>query len=87
MVLLRIVFIFQIEIFNFIPDLVISTDKQWFNLGTDIFYSGTVAGARRGLLHRIPSISISADYDVESSNYYKISEFIHEFVLKISHIY
>ena len=72
----------RLKFFNFIPDLVISGINNGFNLGTDIFYSGTVAGAREGLLHRIPSISLSADYDIESSNYYKISEFIHEFVIK-----
>ena len=72
----------RLKFFNFNPDLVISGINNGFNLGTDIFYSGTVAGAREGLLHRIPSISLSADYDIESSNYYKISEFIHEFVSK-----
>ena len=72
----------RLECFNFKPDLVISGINNGFNLGTDIFYSGTVAGAREGLLHRIPSISLSADYDVESSNYYKISKFVHEFIVK-----
>ena len=72
----------RLEFFNFKPDLVISGINNGFNLGTDIFYSGTVAGAREGLLHRIPSISLSADYDVESINYYKISKFIHEFIVK-----
>ena len=67
--------------------MVISGINNGFNLGTDIFYSGTVAGAREGLLHRIPSLSLSADYDVESSNYYEISEFIHEFIEKNQKIF
>ena len=70
------------EFFNFNPDLVISGINNGFNLGTDIFYSGTVAGAREGLLHRIPSISLSTDYNVKLSNHYKISKFIHEFIVK-----
>ena len=36
----------RLEFFNFKPDLVISGINNGFNLGTDIFYSGTVAGAR-----------------------------------------
>jgi 5'-nucleotidase len=72
----------RLEFFDFKPDLVISGINNGFNLGTDVFYSGTVAGAREGLLHRIPSLALSADYNVESTNYHKICEFIHKFIEK-----
>ena len=77
----------RLEFFNFKPDLVISGINNGFNLGTDIFYSGTVAGAREGLLHRIPAISLSTDYGVESSNYFEISEFINKFIAKNQQIF
>lgn len=41
------------------PDLVVSGINHGYNLGTDIFYSGTVAAAREGALRGIPSIAFS----------------------------
>jgi 5'-nucleotidase len=41
------------------PDLVLSGINSGANLGTDILYSGTAAGARQGSLLGIPSISLS----------------------------
>ncbi len=41
------------------PDLVVSGINRGGNLGQDIFYSGTVAGAREASFHKIPSIAIS----------------------------
>ncbi len=41
------------------PDLVVSGINHGFNLGTDIFYSGTVAAAREGALRGIPAIAFS----------------------------
>ena len=41
------------------PDLVVSGINKGSNMGEDITYSGTVAGAMEGTLHNIPSISIS----------------------------
>lgn len=43
------------------PDLVVSGMNHGLNLGSDIFYSGTVAAAREGALRGIPSIALSAD--------------------------
>jgi 5'-nucleotidase len=43
------------------PDLIISGINRGFNMGTDIIYSGTVAAAREGVLHGIPSIAVSAE--------------------------
>lgn len=46
------------------PDLVISGINQGPNLGTDVFYSGTVAAAMEGVLAGIPAIAASlVSYD------------------------
>lgn len=42
-------------------DLVVSGINQGPNMGEDIFYSGTVAGAREGALNGIFSIAVSMD--------------------------
>lgn len=44
------------------PDLVISGINHGYNLGSDLFYSGTVAGAVEGALRDVPSIAISAEW-------------------------
>lgn len=41
------------------PDLVISGINHGYNLGSDIFYSGTVAGAVEGALRGVPAIAVS----------------------------
>jgi 5'-nucleotidase len=41
------------------PDLVVSGINKGYNLGDDITYSGTVAGALEGSLLGIPSIAVS----------------------------
>jgi 5'-nucleotidase len=47
------------------PDLVVSGLNHGANLGTDVFYSGTVAAAREGSLrgHRALAVSASRDAD------------------------
>lgn len=42
-----------------LPDLVVSGINRGANLGDDIHYSGTVAGAMEGILYGIPSIAVS----------------------------
>lgn len=51
------------------PDLVISGINVGLNLGKDIYYSGTVSGAREGVILGVPGIAISYD------NYYNPSDF------------
>ena len=57
------------QVFNGqLPDLVVSGINKGWNLGDDITYSGTVAGALEGALLGIPSIAVSlratrGDYD------------------------
>lgn len=41
------------------PDLVVSGINRGANLGEDIFYSGTVGGAREGTFFGIPSLAFS----------------------------
>lgn len=43
-------------------DLVLSGINDGPNLGTDILYSGTVAGATEASIFRVPSIAISTDF-------------------------
>ena len=52
------------------PDLVVSGINRGANLGDDIFYSGTVGGAREGTFFGVPSVAVSlasrgeSDYSV-----------------------
>jgi 5'-nucleotidase len=43
-------------------DLVVSGINDGPNLGTDIIYSGTLAGASEGIICGIPSIAVSSDF-------------------------
>lgn len=47
------------HLFDARPDLVVSGINKGWNLGDDVTYSGTVAGALEGILLGIPSIAIS----------------------------
>jgi 5'-nucleotidase len=56
------------QVFNALPDLVVSGINKGWNLGDDVTYSGTVAGALEGALLGVPSIAVSlkatrAEYD------------------------
>lgn len=42
------------------PDLIVSGINTGYNLGDDVTYSGTVAGALEGILLGIPGIAVSA---------------------------
>jgi 5'-nucleotidase len=41
------------------PDLVVSGINRGANLGEDVFYSGTIGGAREGTFFGVPSIAVS----------------------------
>lgn len=47
------------QVFKGLPDLVVSGINKGWNLGDDVTYSGTVAGALEGALLGIPGIAIS----------------------------
>jgi 5'-nucleotidase len=46
-----------------LPDLIVSGINRGVNIGDDVTYSGTVAGALEGTLLHIPSIAFSVDID------------------------
>ena len=67
------------------PDLVISGINLGPNLGDDVHYSGTVAGAMEGLLNGIPSVAISlADWD--NANWQAATDFLQMFAPQIPHL-
>ena len=43
------------------PALVVSGINNGYNLGSDVFYSGTVAGAVEGALRGVPAIAVSLE--------------------------
>jgi 5'-nucleotidase len=47
------------------PSAIVSGINRGFNLGNDIYYSGTVAAAREGALLNIPSLAASMDFHFE----------------------
>jgi 5'-nucleotidase len=49
------------QIFKGAPDLVVSGINKGYNLGDDVTYSGTVAGALEGALLGIPGIAVSLE--------------------------
>ncbi len=58
------------HVFQGMPDLVVSGINTGWNIGDDVTYSGTVAGALEGALLGIPSIAVSlsrtrSDYDFQ----------------------
>jgi len=44
-----------------LPDIIVSGINKGYNLGDDVTYSGTVAGALEGALLGVPSIAVSLD--------------------------
>lgn len=69
----------QGKILPFQPDLIIAGINNGPNLGTDVFYSGTVAAAMEGVLLGIPSIAVSlASYGCQ--NYLPSANFIKSFL-------
>ncbi|MDE5655235.1 MAG: 5'/3'-nucleotidase SurE [Clostridia bacterium] len=51
------------------PDLIISGINKGYNLGTDIFYSGTVNSALEGAVHDIKSIAVSQEYTLDNFDF------------------
>ena len=67
------------------PDLLISGINRGSNMGEDITYSGTAAGAMEGVLHDIPSIAISQvmDFTDPAGDFTLAQKTIKELVSKI----
>ncbi len=67
------------------PDLLVSGINRGSNMGEDITYSGTAAGAMEGVLHDIPSIAISQvmDFTNPGGDFSLAQKTIKEIVTKI----
>lgn len=67
------------------PDLLVSGINRGSNMGEDITYSGTAAGAMEGVLHDIPSIAISQvmDFTNPDGDFFLAQKTIKELVTKI----
>lgn len=67
------------------PDLLVSGINRGSNMGEDITYSGTAAGAMEGVLHDIPSIAISQvmDFTNPDGDFTLAMKTIKKLVLKI----
>lgn len=65
-------------------DLVLSGINDGPNMGEDIFYSGTVAGAREGVLNGIFSIATSLDGFGGERHFSFPAQFITEFIQKLT---
>ena len=50
-----------VKLYQALPDLIVSGINKGLNLGDDITYSGTVAGAMEGALLGVPSIAVSVE--------------------------
>jgi 5'-nucleotidase len=57
------------QIFKSAPALVVSGINKGYNLGDDVTYSGTVAGAMEGALLGIPSIAVSLERSREEYDF------------------
>lgn len=49
------------QLFRGMPDLIVSGVNKGYNLGDDVTYSGTVAGALEGSLLGVPSMAVSLE--------------------------
>ena len=67
------------------PDLLVSGINRGSNMGEDITYSGTAAGAMEGVLHDVPSIAISQvmDFTNPDGDFTLAMKVVKKLVLKI----
>lgn len=61
------------------PDLVISGINNGPNLGTDVFYSGTVSAAMEGVLLGIPALAVSLA-SFSATDYQPAARFVAKFI-------
>src|SRR5262245_26563353 len=50
------------HVFDRLPDIVVSGINKGWNLGDDVTYSGTVAGALEGALLGVPGLAVSLQF-------------------------
>lgn len=73
--------LFQKKLLPRRPDVIASGMNHGMNLGTDVFYSGTVAAAREGALRGIPSVALSMDH---GGSWSKSSELAAQIILRLA---
>jgi len=67
-----------------LPDLVVSGINRGLNVGDDVIYSGTVAGAMEGALLHVPSLALSAAIDERGNvDYARHGEFVRGLVTQL----
>ncbi len=66
------------------PNLVISGINNGPNLGDDVHYSGTVAGAREAALRQIPAIAVSLASRFDATDFGPAAEFVRVLVEQLS---
>lgn len=73
--------------FKITPDLIISGINIGSNMGEDVTYSGTVAGAMEGAIREIPSLAVSQvisnKFEAYSYDFSLAQEIIHDIVKNI----
>ena len=57
------------KVLDGMPDLIVSGINKGWNIGDDVTYSGTVAGALEGALLGIPSIAVSLKFTREAFDF------------------
>lgn len=65
------------------PDVVVSGINRGANLGQDIYYSGTAAGAREAVFHNVPGIAVSLVVDFQKTHERPHYDVAGEFVRKV----
>jgi 5'-nucleotidase len=66
------------------PDLVVSGINRGLNIGDDVTYSGTVAGALEGTLLNIPAVAVSSGrFDDDNIDYHQSAGFILELCTRV----
>jgi 5'-nucleotidase len=68
---------------DFHPDLILSGINNGPNLGENVFYSGTVAGAAEGAKHGIPSIAVSVT-ERDNLDFVPAAEFAAQLARRVS---
>ncbi len=63
------------------PDWIISGINKGLNLGSDIFYSGTLSAAMEGWLHGIPSLALSSPVN-QSADFAFMNGFFNNYILE-----
>ncbi len=63
-------------------DLVVSGINKGVNMGADIWYSGTVAGARHAFIHGCSGLAVSCGHSRLDDDYDKVADFTLNFIQK-----